>query len=211
MNFVAGGGRESSYQRFVAASRERGSDPTRRDPQSEPQIIGDIESQASKSEPPPTDGAALASLETLPPDRFADWPSADVPGGPGIYTIWRGTEFLYVGIAGRPAIGAVASGTSKGLRGRLDSHASGRRSGDQFCIYICDRLVLPTLQNRLAEVANGSLSLDALTRAFVHEQLSYRFVATTDYAQAMRLESSIKRYGLPQAGRPLLNPGSMPD
>jgi hypothetical protein len=131
--------------------------------------------------------------------------------GPGIYTIWRGTQFLYVGIAGRPAIRGAVSGTSKGLHGRLESHASGRRSSDQFCIYVCDRLVLPTIQNQLAEVANGSLSLDLLTRAFVHEQLSYRFVATIDYAQAMRLEGSIKRSGLPQAGRPLLNPGAMPD
>jgi len=28
---------------------------------------------------------------------------------------------------------------------RLRSHASGRRSGDQFCIYVADRFVLPTL------------------------------------------------------------------
>jgi hypothetical protein len=160
---------------------------------------------------PPTDAAALASLETVRPSRFADWPAADVPAGPGIYTVWGGIQFLYVGIAGRPAIGGAISATSKGLRGRLDSHASGRRSGDQFCIYVCDRLVLPTIQDRLPEVANGSLSLDLLTRTFVREQLTYRFVATSDYTQAMRLESLIKRSGLPQAGRPLLNPGSMPD
>ena len=43
--------------------------------------------------------------------------------------------------------------------GRLASHASGRRSGDQFLIYVCDRLVLPRLGNRIGEIAGGALSL----------------------------------------------------
>jgi hypothetical protein len=103
------------------------------------------------------------------------------------------------------------SQSSRGLRGRLESHASGRRSGDQFCIYVCDRLVLPTIEGRLHEVEDGSLSLDLLTRAYVREQLSYRFVITSDYGQALSLESRIKRFGLPTAGRPFLNPGAMPD
>ena len=79
---------------------------------------------------------------------FSSWPDTTVPKGPpGVYAIWRGTEFLYVGISWRePTL--TASGMSKGLWGRLDSHASGRRSGDQFCIYICDRFVLGQLTNQ---------------------------------------------------------------
>ena len=34
---------------------------------------------------------------------------------------------------------------AKWLWTRLGSHASGRRSGDQFNVYICDRFVVPAL------------------------------------------------------------------
>src|SRR4051812_40698276 len=59
--------------------------------------------------------------------------------GAGVYTIWdeEGT-LVYVGIAGRNLVG-------KGLHGRLKSHYQGRRSGDQFCVYVSDRYVLATL------------------------------------------------------------------
>jgi len=34
--------------------------------------------------------------------RFADWPNPNVPGvAIGLYTIWGGDEFVYVGMAGR--------------------------------------------------------------------------------------------------------------
>ena len=38
-----------------------------------------------------------------------------------------------------------AAARGKGLYSRLNSHALGWRSGDQFCVYVADRLVLPTL------------------------------------------------------------------
>ncbi len=58
---------------------------------------------------------------------------------------------MYVGMAGRSL--TQESITDKrqdplaraGLWGRLNSHASGRRSGDQFYVYVADRLVLPRL------------------------------------------------------------------
>jgi hypothetical protein len=56
--------------------------------------------------------------------------------------VWRGDEFVYVGISYRDPTATTNKG-AKGLYGRLASHASGRRSGDQFCIYVCDRFVLP--------------------------------------------------------------------
>lgn len=63
----------------------------------------------------------------------------------GVYTIWRSTDFVYVGIAGRNLGPAADHKRVRGLRDRLDNHRSGRRSGDQFAVYVCDRLVLPSL------------------------------------------------------------------
>jgi len=97
----------------------------------------------------------------------ADWPSDLVPRRAGMDTIWRGDEFIYVGMSGRGAeredfiadFGRPAQ--AKGLCTRLNSHASGRRSGDQFNIYICDRFIVPTLtpvQQR--QIGQGELLLD---------------------------------------------------
>ena len=154
-----------------------------------------------------TSDDALSALMHGELHAFADWPIGSVPRAPGIYTIWRRSDFLYVGIAGCGASGQA----STGLWGRLNSHASGRRSGDQFCIYVCDRLVLPTLAGRLQEVADGRLSLDALTRTFIRQQLGFRLAPVASYSEAQQLENQIKRGGLPAIGRPLLNPGSTPD
>jgi hypothetical protein len=94
----------------------------------------------------------------------------------------------------------------KGLRGRLASHASGRRSGDQFCVYVFDRFVLPNLsRQQIEEAADGRLSLDELICTYIREQLSYRFVFMSDGKSALALERHIQRQGL--AGElPLLNP-----
>ena len=83
-------------------------------------------------------------LQHGPLYRFADWPNPEVPlVAAGVYTIWEGDWFLYVGMAGR-ALTAEDIATlrargekRKGLAERLNSHASGRRSGDQFCVYVC--------------------------------------------------------------------------
>ena len=59
---------------------------------------------------------------------------------PGAYTIWEGPDLVYVGMASSSltaeAILHNLDDPTKvvGLRTRLDSHASGRRSGDQFCL-----------------------------------------------------------------------------
>ncbi len=55
---------------------------------------------------------------------------------PGIYTIWRQAEFLYVGIAGRGLDLNADHKKKRGLLDRLDSHRAGRRSGDQFAVYV---------------------------------------------------------------------------
>jgi hypothetical protein len=71
--------------------------------------------------------------------------------------------------------------TPQGIYTRLHSHASGRRSGDQFCVYVADRLVLTTLsQEDIAAIASGRHSMDALVWRYIHENLSYRFIVLPD-------------------------------
>jgi hypothetical protein len=146
----------------------------------------------------------LQELEHGPLHWFAAWPVAAVPrAGAVVYTVWdRPGGFVYVGMAGRDG---QRSASSKGPFGRLDSHASGRRSGDQFCIYVCDRLVLLGLHNRLGEIADGTLSLDRETRAYIRDRLGFRFVVVADGAAALALERQVQRGAL-AAGKPLLNP-----
>ncbi len=101
--------------------------------------------------------------------------------------------------------GRTADAKGRGPWGRLNSHASGRRSGDQFCIYICDRLVLPSLHNRLPDVAEGTLSLDQATKEFIRERLSFRVRAVLSPSEAFNLERALQR-GEADIGKPLLNP-----
>lgn len=151
---------------------------------------------------------ALATGEAL---TFAAWPNTCVPKGPpGVYTIWCHETFLYVGISWRePSV--TASGVTKGLWGRLDSHASGRRSGDQFCIYICDRFVLQSLDaEAVGRISSGELSLDALTRAYIRKNLQYRFHVTATGREAREIESQIRRDGIINHPVPVLNPLARP-
>jgi hypothetical protein len=83
--------------------------------------------------------------------RFSDWPNETVPKvAAGVYSIWmgRGETLVYVGMSGRSAteekLAAARTGKkASGLHTRLASHWAGRRSGDQFVVYVADRLVLP--------------------------------------------------------------------
>jgi hypothetical protein len=44
----------------------------------------------------------------------------------------------------------------------------GRRSGDQFCVYVADRFVLPTLKHEdIAAIASGRHDMDAFVRRFM--------------------------------------------
>src|SRR5262245_30891829 len=96
--------------------------------------------------------------------------------------------------------------TPLGLYTRLHSHASGRRSGDQFCVYVADRLVLPSLSPEdIASIASGRHQMDAFVRRYIHECLHYRYCVVTDGAQAYAVEAAIKSGSL-EPGRPLLNP-----
>jgi hypothetical protein len=95
----------------------------------------------------------IADLTRGPAYSFADWPNPLVPKfGAGVYTIWhKDGRFIYVGMSGRGMTAETRRrNTPQGTYTRLQSHASGRRSGDQFCVYVADRLVLPTLSQEPA-------------------------------------------------------------
>jgi hypothetical protein len=152
-------------------------------------------------------------LEAGPLHRFRDWPNDQVPKrAAGVYTVWDGDRLVYVGMSGRAMtaddleVSPGGRAVPKGLRTRLNAHASGRRSGDQFCVYVCDRFVAPALTpSQLQQLAAGSLSLDGLTRRFVHDRLAYRYVVTADGIEAARLEAAVRRGAL-SVGPPYLNP-----
>jgi hypothetical protein len=149
----------------------------------------------------------VRELEDGSDHSFADWPPSHLEVGPtGVYTIWRGPEFLYAGMS-YVHRGGTENQQAKGVFGRLASHASGRRSGDQFCIYVCDRFVVPSLTARdMAELAEGARILDSRTREFIREHLQYRVAVTSSGIEARALEAVVRRQGLPRAGRPAINP-----
>ena len=156
---------------------------------------------------------SLFHLEAGPEYLFREWPNPQVPDvAAGAYSVWEGTRLIYIGMSGR---GLTAedierrqrSGAKKGaLFSRLNSHASGRRSGDQFCVYVADRLVLPDLDaETIRQIGRGEASLDTLVREYIHSRLSYRFVLTRDGQTAASLERRA-RGGELNAGSTLLNP-----
>lgn len=140
---------------------------------------------------------------------FRDWPDASVPMfAAGVYTIWDGElGFVYVGMSGRSIRpGDAAMDRRHGLVTRLHSHAQGRRSGDQFCVYVADRFVLPALSREdIDGIASGRHSLDAYVRRFIHARLGYRYLLCSDGVEARAIEGRLRR-GQWRHGQPLLNP-----
>jgi hypothetical protein len=149
------------------------------------------------------EGAAVA-LSTGPMRRFVDWPPSDLDiGRPGVYSIWNNDELVYIGMAWQDV---NLNQKALGLFGRLRSHASGRRSGDQFNIYICDRYVVPSLgPAEMRQLREGERLLDRLTRDFIAEHLAYRIWLAPDGATARSVELMLRAEGL-GGKQPTLNP-----
>jgi hypothetical protein len=131
----------------------------------------------------------------------------------GVYSIWNvQNDFVYVGMAGRGKTAEALSiaeqqGKKTGLYDRLNSHASGARSGDQFCVYVQDLLLLPKLTSEEIDlIVTRQLALDRLVRDYVRENLSYRFVITPDGVAAAALERQVINGALGE--HPILNPPS---
>ncbi len=152
----------------------------------------------------------LQALKTAPCHRLSEWPNPSVPKvAAGVYTFWEHGRLIYVGMSGRGlAAEDIAApdepAKAKGLWTRPDSHASGRRNGDQFCVYVCDRFVVPHLSlQQQAQVGDGVVSLDALTRKHIHEHFEYRYVTVDNGSDALALERDVQRGALSVGCRPL--------
>jgi hypothetical protein len=125
----------------------------------------------------------------------------------GLYALWHGDRFLYVGIA-RTASSPGPEGDGKwGLWGRLGTHANG--ASRMLWRKIATRFVVPDLTDDDRDaMARGHADelLDQRVRAWLHEHVRYRTLITPDGPTAGRLESHVRRVGLPDAGPPELNP-----
>ena len=139
---------------------------------------------------------------------FADWPEPSIPMvAAGVYAIWKDYELVYCGMSGREIDSKAKAQPKKyGLITRLSSHASGRLSGDQFCVYVANRFVIPSLTaEELPLFASGKLTLDSRTREFVHAHLDYSYALVETSAQAYSLERAA-RNGEVFGQKPFLNP-----
>ena len=84
-----------------------------------------------------------------------------------------------------------------GLVARLHSHATGRLSGDQFCVYVANRLVIPSLrQTDLPQFASGGIKLDSLTRSYIHDHLDYQYVLVDSITEACAVEIKARNVDL---------------
>lgn len=140
--------------------------------------------------------------------RFEHWPNIEIPSvAAGAYAIWDQDKLIYCGMAGREFDKSVTAGSVKiGLVTRLGAHANGRLSGNQFCVYVANRYVIPLLQpEQLALFASGELNLDKLTKKYIHERLEYQFAVAESAADAFRIERAC-RNGTTFGARPDLNP-----
>ncbi|OBK78429.1 hypothetical protein A5650_10820 [Mycobacterium sp. 1164985.4] len=94
-----------------------------------------------------------------------------------------------------------------GLFPRLGAHASGRLSGDQFCVYVFAWYIAPHLtEQQRQQMAAGEKLIDGLTKAYIRDHFRYRYVATADGPAALALEREVQRGALKSVGKPLINP-----
>ena len=148
----------------------------------------------------------MQRFSTLVP--FANWHPSLVPAvAAGVYAIWEGDTLVYCGMSGRGFNSEIGKTKAKhGLVTRLNSHASGRLSGDQFCVYVANRLVIPQLDSsQLIAFATGELTLDRLTKKYIREKLSFQFATTPTGEDAYALEA-LCRNGFVFGAVPTLNP-----
>ena len=138
--------------------------------------------------------------------KFSDWPNKQIPlVAAGIYAIWNGDELFYCGMSGRE-IEKNLHKKKYGLVTRLHSHATGRLSGDQFCVYVANRLVIPSLkQTDFPFFASGELKLDSLTKSYIYDHLDYQYVLVDSSAEAYAVEIKA-RNGELFGQKPRLNP-----
>ena len=140
--------------------------------------------------------------------KFKNWPKKNFPTvAAGVYVIWDDQTLLYVGTAGKDLDKAKKSGKNKfGLITRLNSHASGRTAGDQFCSLLSNRIVIPSLtKTQIIKFKEGSVTLDQITKKYIRCNLEYQYLVVDNFQDAIDLEMHIRR-GAIFSTTPLLNP-----
>ncbi len=139
--------------------------------------------------------------------HFSDWPNPEIPRvTAGVYVIWNGGTLIYCGMSGREIESKRFSKKKYGLITRLASHASGRLSGNQFCVYVANRLIIPSLSSGQLELfATGELTLDLLTKNYIHEYLEYQYLLVDSSTEAYEIEREA-RSGQIFSSKPFLNP-----
>ncbi len=140
--------------------------------------------------------------------KFSDWPNREIPAvAAGVYVIWHEEALIYCGMSGREVEKAVVAERLRyGLYNRLNSHASGRLSGDQFCVYLANRIIIPSLNHEdLVKFASGEFTLDYLTKRHIRDHYEYQYAVVESSRAAFQLErlcQSGEVFGV----KPLLNP-----
>ena len=72
---------------------------------------------------------------------------------------------------------------------RLESHAKERLSGDQYNVYVANRFVVPSLTaEQQSQMSAGSLTLDILTRQFIHQYFQYQYLIVDHSKEAFAIE-----------------------
>lgn len=139
---------------------------------------------------------------------FSEWPAIGraLPRVcAGVYAVWDDKQLIYCGMSGRQ-VEQHAHRSKYGLVTRLEAHWNGRLSGDQFCVYVANRLLIPHLQDEQREqFRSGELTLDMLTRRYIREHFEFQHAISGSSAQAHRLEKHC-RQGEVFGQKPLLNP-----
>lgn len=141
--------------------------------------------------------------------KFSDWPNPAIPAvAAGVYAIWESKTLIYCGMSGREIEKAIASNKkSYGIVNRLHSHASGRLSGDQFCVYVANRIVIPSLSpEQFPKFKSGELNLDKLTKLYIQKNFKYQYALVETSKEAFQLESKARAGGI-FGMKPYLNPG----
>ena len=140
--------------------------------------------------------------------KFKNWPKTNFPAlAAGIYVIWDEQTLLYVNTAGKDLEKAQRSGKTKfGLISRLNSHASGRAAGDQFCSLLANRVIIPSLTStQLNKFRGGSVTLDQMTKKYIRTNLEYQYLVVDNFQDAIDLEGHCKRGAIFEQ-KPLFNP-----
>ena len=159
--------------------------------------------------------------------KFKDWGAEAkkfVPDvAPGVYLVWKDDKLIYAGMSGKKLTSEsikeardkiserkkagknVTMEQRKGLFKRLNSHASGRLSGDQFCVYVANRYIAPEISVKERKALKlGVLTFDDLAKKFIEAHFEYSFIETESGEKAMKLEKEILD-GNTELQKPYLN------